>query len=62
MYNNLKKIFQIVKIPQTMCFLCGRCVNGCTICPLLQMDVVLAAEKLKIIKLEMSQKLMEVSG
>lgn len=33
-----------------------------TICHLLQMDVAFAAEELKIVKLEMSQKLMEVSG
>lgn len=32
------------------------------ICLLLQIDVALAAEELKTVKLEMSQKLMEVSG
>lgn len=31
------------------------------ICLLLQMDVALAAKELKIVKLEMSQKLIEVS-
>lgn len=33
-----------------------------TICPLLQMDVALAAKELKTVKVEMSHKLMEVSG
>ncbi len=32
-----------------------------TFCVLLQMDVALAAEELKIVKVEMSQKLMDVS-
>lgn len=33
-----------------------------TICYFLQMDVALAAEELKTVKLEMSEKLMQVSG
>lgn len=53
-----------------MCFICRASaavvtvswVVIITICLWLQMDVALAAEELKIVKLEMSQKLMEVSG